>query len=128
MLEYIDEILTAFNKMDPSNSVTKSSATPENLLKAVKDCDKLSLSLDKSKLFHNLVSNTLYTTKKARPDTFTSVVFLSTIVKELDTNDCKKLAHLMNYTRKTRNIPLILWHRNPKLGDRYIICSPSSHE
>ena len=28
MLEYIDDIMTAFNKMDPSNSVTKSSAEP----------------------------------------------------------------------------------------------------
>ena len=69
MLEYIYEILTAFDKMDPSNSGTKSSAALENLFKVDKDCEKI--STDKSKGFHNLVDKTLYNTNRARPDTCT---------------------------------------------------------
>ena len=42
MLEYIDEILTVFEKMDPRNSSTKSSLAPDNLFKVDEDCDNLS--------------------------------------------------------------------------------------
>ena len=38
ILEYIDEMLTEFDKMDPSNSSTKSSATIENLFNVDEDC------------------------------------------------------------------------------------------
>ena len=58
MLEYIDDILTSFNKMDPSNSGTKSSVASENLFKVDKDC--YNLSPDKSKGIHNLVVKILY--------------------------------------------------------------------
>ena len=67
ILDYIDEILAVFNKMDPSNSVTKSSAAPDSLSKVDEYCENL--SPDKSKVFHNLVVKTLYTTNRARPDT-----------------------------------------------------------
>ena len=53
--------------MDPSNCGTKSSPAPENLFKVDEDCEKL--SPDKAKGFHNMVAKTLYTTKRARPDT-----------------------------------------------------------
>ena len=69
MLECIDEILTEFEKMDPSNSGTKSSAALENLFKVDKDCEKISTY--KSKRFHNLVAKTLYNNNRARPDTCT---------------------------------------------------------
>ena len=59
MLEYIDDIMTAFNKMDPSNSVTKYSATPDNPFKVDEDCEKIITEKDKG--FHNLVTKTLYT-------------------------------------------------------------------
>ena len=65
--------------MYPSNSGTKYSVSPENLFKVDKDCEKL--SLDNSKGFHNLVDNTIYTTKRDRPDTCTSVSFLTTRVR-----------------------------------------------
>ena len=57
LLEYIDEILTSFEKMDPSKSGTKSSAAPENMFKVDKHCDKL--SIDKAKVFHKLLIKTL---------------------------------------------------------------------
>ena len=92
--------------MDPSNSGTKSSAAPENLFKVDEDCENL--SPDKAKGFHNLVAKTLYTTKRERPDTCTSITFVPTRVREPDTDDWKKLVHLMKYLRTTIILPLIL--------------------
>ena len=92
--------------MDPRNSGTKSITAPENLFKVDEDCEKL--SPDKAKGFHNMVAKTLYTTKRARPDTCTSVAFLTNRVRKPNTDDWKNLAHLMNYLRKTRNLQLIL--------------------
>ena len=106
MLEFIDEILTEFKKMDTRNSGTKSSAEPENLFKVNEDCEKL--IPEKSKRFHNLVDKTLYTTKRDRPANCISVALLNIKVREPDTNDCNKLDHLMKYLRKTRDLPLIL--------------------
>ena len=42
MMEYIDEILTAFKKMDQSISVTKYSVAPQNLFKVYEDCEQIS--------------------------------------------------------------------------------------
>ena len=78
MLNCVEEILTAFAKADPKSTGTKSSDTPENLFVVNEECEKL--STDKSVHFHNLVAKTLYTTKRARPDTCTAVAFLTTRV------------------------------------------------
>ena len=61
MFDYIDEIITAFEKADPNSGGTKSSAAPENLFKVNVDSPKLSHS--KTVDFHNLVAKTLYATK-----------------------------------------------------------------
>ena len=58
--------------------------------------------------FHNLVAKTLYATKRARPDTCTSVAFLTTRVREPNLEDWNKLSHMMRYIRVTRRLPLIL--------------------
>ena len=44
--------------MDPSNSGSESSSTPENLFQVDEECEKLSIA--KAKGFHNLVAKTLY--------------------------------------------------------------------
>ena len=54
------------------------------------------------------MDKTLYTTKRDIPYTCTSVAFLTTRVRKPDTDDWKKLDHLMEYLRKTRDLPLIL--------------------
>jgi hypothetical protein len=106
MLDYVEEILTAFNKAEPKGAGTKSSAAPENLFIVNEDCEKL--PPDKKVQFHNLVAKTLYATKRARPDTCTSISFLTTRVREPDLDDWTKLTHLMKYIRGTRTMPLIL--------------------
>jgi hypothetical protein len=37
--------------------------------------------------FHNLVAKTLYANKRAMPDTFTAIAFLTTRVREPDKDD-----------------------------------------
>jgi hypothetical protein len=105
MIDYIDEILSAFGKADSKGLGTKTSAAPENLFKTDEDCEKL--QLDKTVEFHNLVAKTLYATKRARPDTCTAIAFLTTRVRAPDRDDWKKLVHLMKYPRGTRTLPLI---------------------
>ena len=106
MFDYIDEILTAFDKAEPKGSGTKTSAAPKNLFVINEDCEKL--HPNKAVEFHNLVAKTLYATKRARPDTCTSIAFLTTRVREPDKDDWTKLVHLMKYIRGTRTLPLIL--------------------
>ena len=42
MLNFVEEILTAFAKADPKSTGTKSSAAPENLFVVNEECEKLS--------------------------------------------------------------------------------------
>jgi len=106
MYNYVDEILEAFDKADPKASGTKTSAAPVNLFRVDEDCNKL--VSNKAIEFHNIVAKTLYATKHARPDTCTAIAFLTTRVRGLDTDDWKKLVHLMKYLRGTQRLALIL--------------------
>ena len=76
MIDFLDEVLTAFDKAEPKGGGTKTSAAPDNIFKVDEDCEKLPQS--KTLQFHNLAEKTLYATKQARPDTCTAVAFLMT--------------------------------------------------
>ena len=106
MYEYIEEIILAFEEADPNGGGNKTSAAPVNLFRIDEDCKKLDTK--KSKEFHNIVAKTLYATKRARPDTCTSVAYLTTRVREPDKDDWAKLAHLIKYLRGTKNLPLLM--------------------
>jgi hypothetical protein len=106
MLDYVDEILAAFDKAEPKGGGTKTSADPDSLFKVDEDCEKLTQA--KAVEFHNLVAKTLYATKQARPDTCTTIAFLTMRVREPDKDDWTKLVHLMRYIRGTHMMPLIL--------------------
>jgi hypothetical protein len=106
MLEYVNEILAAFDKTEPKGGGTKTSAAPDSLFKVDKDCEKLAQV--KAVEFHKLVATTLYATKRARPDTCTAIAFLTTRVREPDKEDWTKLVHLMRYIRGTHTMPLVL--------------------
>jgi hypothetical protein len=109
MLDYIDEILAAFDATNTTKGTgagVKSSAAPDNLFKVDPKCEKLDAPM--AQIFVHLVAKTLYTTKRARPDTSTAIAFLTTRVREPDQDDWKKLSHLMRYLRGTKSLPLIL--------------------
>jgi hypothetical protein len=67
ILEYVNEILAAFDTAEPKGRGTKTSAAPDSLFKVDEDCEKLAQV--KAVEFHNLVAKTLYATKRSRPDT-----------------------------------------------------------
>jgi hypothetical protein len=92
MFDYIDEMLTAFDKAEPKGGSTKSSAAP-GLFKVNESCEKR--KQDKAVDFHNLVAKTLYATKPARLDTCTVIALLTTRVRSPDKEDWTKLVHLI---------------------------------
>ena len=106
MFSYIEDILTAFENVDPKRKGTKSSDAPNNIFAVNEDCKKL----DQEKIveFHNLVANNLYATKSSRPDTCTAIVFLTTRVRAPDKEDWDKLVHIMRYIRGIRKLSLTL--------------------
>ena len=106
MFDYIEEIITAFEKAAPGKHITKSRAAPANIFVVHKYFKKLNYS--KSVAFHNLVVKTLYATKQARPDTCTSISFVTMRIRESDEDDWDKLVWLMQYLTGTRTLPLIL--------------------
>jgi hypothetical protein len=105
-IPYIEEILDAFEAMEPSSIRPKSSAAPEDLFKIDESCEKLNLTMATS--FHNLVAKTLFATKRATPDTCTAVAYLSARVKEPDTDDWRKMVHLMQCFKGYKGSPPIL--------------------
>ena len=78
MIDFIDEVLIAFDKAEPKGGGTKTSAAPENLFKVNEYCEKLPHS--KTVQFHNLEAKTLYATTRARQETCMAVAFLTTRV------------------------------------------------
>ena len=67
MLDYIDELINAFNKADTTGGSTKLSTALAVLLKVDKYCEKLNDKHDVE--FHNIVEKILIVTKSANPDT-----------------------------------------------------------
>ena len=106
MLSYIEEIITPFDKADSKGKGMKSSAALNNLFVVNEYCKKM--DQEKFVLFHSLVENTLYYTKRARPDTCTAITFLKTRVQVHGDENWAKLVHLMQYFRGTSKISLTL--------------------
>ena len=88
MLKYIDEILDAFDKADPTGGVTNSIAAPVIISKVDEDCKKINAK--QSMEFHRLVAIILFATKRARPDTCIAISFLTTRVREPENYDWSK--------------------------------------
>ena len=79
MLDYINEILDAFDKPDPTCGGTKSSAEPAIFFKVKEDCKNI---IEKQAVeFHHLVAKILFATKQARTDTRIEISFLTTRVR-----------------------------------------------
>lgn len=125
MLDYVEEIILAFEKADPNAKGTKTSAAPVNLFVVNEDSEKL--STERQVQFHNLVAKTLFATKRARPDTCTAIAFLTTRVQSPDVDDWSKLTHLMRYLRHTRELPLILSANGTGIMKWYVDASFAVH-
>ena len=71
MIDYINELIAAFDKKEPRGRGINTSPASEDLYKVDEDFEKL--SPEKTKIFHYLVAKTLYNTKCASPYTCTVV-------------------------------------------------------
>jgi hypothetical protein len=90
-----------------SVSAGYTTAAPDDLFKV--DEDAMKLDQAKAKAFHNLTAKIIYVTKRARPDISLAVAFLTTRVKGPNIDDWRKLRHVIEYLRVTRDLPLILF-------------------
>ena len=79
ILEYIDEIIDAFDKLYPTGGGTKSSSASSIIFKVNKLCKNN--NSQQAVEFHHLVSKIIFATKRARPDTCTKISFLTTRVR-----------------------------------------------
>jgi hypothetical protein len=79
MFDYVDKILTVFDKAEPKGGSMKTSAAPDSLFKVDESC--MDLAQNKDVEFHNLVAKAVYATKRASPDTCTAIAFLTTRVR-----------------------------------------------
>jgi hypothetical protein len=78
MSDYVNEIITVFDKAEPKGGGTESSVAPDSLFKVDESCENL--KQDKAMEFNNMLAKTLYATKRARPVTCTKIAFLFTRV------------------------------------------------
>jgi hypothetical protein len=102
--DHLDDMLTVFEKTESNGASAKTSAV--NLFTVNEDCEKLPHS--EAVEFHNVVAKTLHVTKRARPDACAQIVFLTARVREPDEDKWKKMVHLMQRVRGTRDLPLVL--------------------
>ena len=105
MFDYIQEMLEDFHKLDPNKTISLTPATDH--IFRVRDYQP-KLDEQKAQIFHTFTAKSLFSTKRARPDIHTSVIFLTTRVICPDGNDWNKLLHMMRYLCGTRELPLIL--------------------
>ncbi len=115
MLEYVDGIVGSWDKAcseldDGYKAVSGckriATAAPDDLFKV--DEDGVKLDQARAKAFYNIMAKEIYVTKRARPNISLSIAFLTTRVKGPDIDNWRKLCHLVEYLRSTRELPLIL--------------------
>jgi hypothetical protein len=115
MLEYVDEIIGSWDKAcselnDRYKAISGckriATAALDDLFKVDEDAVKLDQA--RAKAFHNITAKGIYVTKRARPNISLSIAFLITRVKGPDIANWRKLCHLVEYLRSTRELPLIL--------------------
>jgi len=83
------------------------------------DCEKLpedTMATD----FHTIVANTLYMTKRARPDMCISIASLTMRVRAPNRDDWDNLQHLVKYPRRDNTWPLVLGVNNDGLLMWYV--------
>lgn len=138
MTEYVEDIILAWDKASKATDEQgftlvrnkkakkgRTSAAPEDLFKVNEDAEKLTPM--KATIFHNIVAKALYLVKRARPDASVATAFLTTRVRAPDVDDWRKLEHLVEYLRSTKNMPLILGADNSNVLHWYVDASFAVH-
>jgi hypothetical protein len=125
MVKYIDEVLEDFPEL-----ITKTSQMPhtDNLFKVRPESEATFLSEEQAQQFHRTVAQLLFLSCRARRDIQTSVSFLTTRVKKLDTDNWGKVKRVLQYLKWTRTMPLNLTIDNLQSTKWLVDSSHSVHE
>jgi len=109
MYDYIEQVLS---EVDSSLMCGSSTSPATRNLFTVND-EGIKLGKQDADAFHRNVARLLFLSKRARPDIQTAIAFLCTRVKSPDTDDTKKLGHVLRYLRDTVFLPLVLgWDKS----------------
>jgi hypothetical protein len=103
MIAYLEKVL---EEMPEDMDGTASSPAAEYLFKVIDGAEVLDEAT--SIFFHATVAKLLFLCKRGRPDIQTAIAFLCTRVKEPTKHDYNKLARVIKYLRKTRDLVLRL--------------------
>ena len=76
------------------------------------DENGVKLKPEQKDIFHEFFEKLMFFGNQERPDLQTAISFLSTRVREPDTEDYKKLIRLMKYLKSTKDILLTLEAKN----------------
>ena len=103
MKEYVTKMTDDFEY-----DIAKVAKTPaaDHLFKVNEQTGKLNKQMADD--YHTYVAKALFLCKRGRPDIQTAVAFLTTRVKQPDTDDWKKLVRLMGYLILTKDLVLTL--------------------
>ncbi len=134
MVEYVDEIVGSWDKacseLDDGYNVMSgckriATAAPDHLFKV--DEDAVKLDQVRANAFHNVTAKGVYVTKRARPDIFLAIAFMTTRVKGPDIDNWCKLCHLVEYLQSTCDLPLILGADSTGVLSWYVDASFAVH-
>jgi hypothetical protein len=136
MIDYVDEIVVAYDRepkdlsdgfsaFTKKKNVARASIAPDDLFIVDKDAEKC--SEEGAMAFHNLVTKTLYVSKRARSHVGTAIAFLTTRARTPYVNYWRKFSHLMEYLRLDRLRPLILSTNGSGVLMWYVDASFSVH-
>jgi len=94
MYEYIEKLL---EELHADMQCLATTPTSSYLFNTDQGCNEI--REEWGQLFHHLVAKLLYVSKRTKQDIQTEVAFLCTRVKDVDTNDYKKLTKVMQFLR-----------------------------
>ena len=115
MHKYVAEVIAAWENVSPMidsdgyivvKSKKSTEAAPEHLFKVNEAATKLDGT--KAAAFHNIVAKVLNLLKWLRPNILVAIAFLTTLVRETDVEDWKKLGHMVDYLCSSKDLPLLL--------------------
>jgi hypothetical protein len=98
MLDYVEKMIADL----PDEMDGEAPSPAANHLFTVDD-KHTKVNEKKAQLFHTYVAKKLFLCKRARPDLQTAVTFLYTRVQSCDEDDYKKLTHMLQFLRATKD-------------------------
>jgi len=128
MEKYIEGVIDVFLMDEPDEPVKIVATSVTNNLFKVRNNGGIKLSKAHAGTFHATVAKLLFVAKRARPDILLAVSFLTTRVKEPDSDDWKKWIRVLGYLKGTMELCLTIVCENIQKLTWYIDGSYATHD